>query len=132
MCKLKHSDEAFGRWNWQLVPIAKRDGRCHDASQTLKGAAGSRRKGARRAPYSHPIVRVGPNELICRWKEFLCLENSRRPNRQQRAGLTATSRGAFRSSASDRITASFADDLPRVSRAIWTVPRDAERTRRAC
>jgi hypothetical protein len=37
-----------------------------------------------------------------------------------------------RSSASDRIMASVADDLPRVSRAIWTAPREAERTRRAC
>lgn len=34
-----------------------------------------------------------------------------------------------RSSASDRITAS---DLPGVSRAIWTAPREAGRTRRAC
>ena len=37
-----------------------------------------------------------------------------------------------RSSASDRITASVAGDLPGVSRAIWTAPREAERTRRAC
>ena len=37
-----------------------------------------------------------------------------------------------RIAASDRITASFAGDLPRVSRAIWTAPREAERTRRAC
>ena len=37
-----------------------------------------------------------------------------------------------RSSASDRITASVAGDLPRVSRAIWTAPREGERTRRAC
>jgi hypothetical protein len=37
-----------------------------------------------------------------------------------------------RSSAFDRITASVADDLPRISRAIWTTPREAERTRRAC
>jgi hypothetical protein len=37
-----------------------------------------------------------------------------------------------RSSASDRITASVAGDLPGVSRAIWTTPREAERTRRAC
>jgi hypothetical protein len=37
-----------------------------------------------------------------------------------------------RSSASDRIMASVASDLPRVSRAIWTAPREAERTRRAC
>jgi hypothetical protein len=29
-------------------------------------------------------------------------------------------------------TASVAGDLPRVSRAIWTAPREAERTRRAC
>jgi hypothetical protein len=37
-----------------------------------------------------------------------------------------------RSSASDRITASVAGDLPGVSRAIWTAPREAERTRQAC
>jgi len=37
-----------------------------------------------------------------------------------------------RSSASYRITASVAGDLPGVSRAIWTAPREAERTRRAC
>ena len=30
------------------------------------------------------------------------------------------------------LTASVADDLPRISRAIWTAPREAERTRRAC
>ena len=37
------------------------------------------------------------------------------------------------SSASDRITASVAGgDLPGVSRATWTAPREAERTRRAC
>src|ERR1700716_3452578 len=35
-------------------------------------------------------------------------------------------------SASDRITASVAGDLPRIIRAIWTAPREAERTRRAC
>jgi hypothetical protein len=37
-----------------------------------------------------------------------------------------------RSSASDRIAASVAGDLPGVSRATWTAPREAERTRRAC
>jgi hypothetical protein len=36
------------------------------------------------APYSHSIVRIVPNELICRCKKFLRLENSRRPNRQMR------------------------------------------------
>jgi hypothetical protein len=35
-------------------------------------------------PYSHSIVRIVPNELICRCKKFLRLENSRRPNRQMR------------------------------------------------
>jgi len=37
-----------------------------------------------------------------------------------------------RSSASDRITVSIAGDLPRISRAIWTALREAERTLRAC
>ena len=37
-----------------------------------------------------------------------------------------------RSSATDRITAGVAGDLPGVSRAIWTAPREAVRTRRAC
>src|SRR5580704_17131548 len=36
------------------------------------------------AAHSHSIVRIGPNELICRCKKFLRLENSRRPNRQIR------------------------------------------------
>ena len=36
------------------------------------------------------------------------------------------------SSASDRITASVAGDLPGVSRAIPTAQPEAERTRRAC
>ena len=31
------------------------------------------------SPHSHSIVRIGPNELICRCKKFLRLENSRRP-----------------------------------------------------
>lgn len=35
-------------------------------------------------PHSHSIVRIGPNELICRCKKFRHLENSRRPNRQTR------------------------------------------------
>jgi hypothetical protein len=34
--------------------------------------------------HSHSIVRIVPNELICRCKKFLRLENSRRPNRQMR------------------------------------------------
>jgi hypothetical protein len=37
-----------------------------------------------------------------------------------------------RSSASGRIAASVTGDLPGVSRAIWTAPREAERMRRAC
>jgi hypothetical protein len=52
--------------------------------------------------------------------------------RQQREGLIAIFAWRDRSSASERITASVADDLPRVSRAIWTAPREAARTRRAC
>ena len=52
--------------------------------------------------------------------------------RQQREGLTAIFALSDRSSASDRIAASVAGDLPRVSRAIWTVPREAARTWRAC
>jgi hypothetical protein len=36
------------------------------------------------AAHSHSIVRIVPNELICRCKKFLRLENSRRPNRQMR------------------------------------------------
>jgi hypothetical protein len=35
-------------------------------------------------PHSHSIVRIVPNELICRCQKFLRLENSRRPNRQMR------------------------------------------------
>jgi hypothetical protein len=38
----------------------------------------------------------------------------------------------LRSSSSGPITASLTGDLPRVSRAMWTAPREAERTRRAC
>jgi hypothetical protein len=52
--------------------------------------------------------------------------------RQQRGGLTAMSLSSDRGSASDRVTASIAGDLPRVSPAIWPAPREVERTRRAC
>jgi hypothetical protein len=45
---------------------------------------GWRCPGAKSSPYSHSIVRIVPNELICRCKKFLRLENSRRPNRQMR------------------------------------------------
>jgi hypothetical protein len=38
-------------------------------------------------PYSHSIVRIVPNELICLCKKFLRLENSRRPNRQMRTAF---------------------------------------------
>jgi hypothetical protein len=48
------------------------------------------------------------------------------------APFSRTSTWSDRSSASDRIMASVAGDLPGVSRAIWTAPREAERTRRAC
>jgi hypothetical protein len=34
--------------------------------------------------HSHSIVRILPNELICRRKKFPRFENSRRPNRQMR------------------------------------------------
>jgi hypothetical protein len=128
---------------------------------------------------SHSIVRIGPNELICRCKNFPALKtpvarsgrcarllNSRRnliapkilrfqplsisigplfpiplapPHRRHSRKLPSAARRfdrdvawSDRGSASDRITASVAGDLPRVSRAIWTAPREAERTRRAC
>jgi hypothetical protein len=37
MCKLKRPDEVFGQWKRMTHPIAERDGRDHDASQTLEG-----------------------------------------------------------------------------------------------
>jgi hypothetical protein len=134
---------------------------------------------APRFSHSHSIVRIVPNELICRCKKFAALKtpvartvrcawllNSKRnliapenlrfqrlsisigplfsnplatPHRRHSRRLPSAARGidrdvawSDRSSASDRITASVAGDLPRVSRAIWTAPREAERTRRAC
>ena len=60
------------------------------------------------------------------------------PHRRHSRKLPSAARGidrdvawSDRSSASDRITASVAGDLPRVSRAIRTIPREAARTRRA-
>ena len=129
--------------------------------------------------HSHSIVRIVPNELICRCKNFsaletpvartvrcACLLNSKSnlivpeglrfqrlsisigplfwnplatPHRRHCRRLPSAARGidrdaawSDRSSASDRITASVAGDLPRVSRAIRTAPREAARTRRAC
>ena len=61
------------------------------------------------------------------------------PHRRHSRKLPSAARGidldaasSARSSASDRIMKSVASDLPRVSRAIWTAPREAARTRRAC
>ncbi|RUU05409.1 hypothetical protein EOD23_15330 [Mesorhizobium sp. USDA-HM6] len=55
------------------------------------------------------------------------------PNDKKTLASTAVQAASSdRSSASDRITASLAGDLPRVSRAIRTVPREAARARRAC
>ena len=34
--------------------------------------------------HSHSVVRIAPNELICRRKKILRLENSRRPDCQMR------------------------------------------------
>ena len=38
----------------------------------------------RTCPHSHSTIRIVPNELICLYKKFLRLENSRHPNRQMR------------------------------------------------
>jgi hypothetical protein len=128
--------------------------------------------------HSHSIVRIVPNELICRCKNFsaletpvartvrcACLLNSKSnliqkvsafsdyqisigplfsnplatPHRRHCRRLPSAARGidrdaawSDRSSASGRIAASVAGDLPRVSRAIRTVLRQAARTQRAC
>jgi hypothetical protein len=129
--------------------------------------------------HSDSIVRIGPNELICRCKKRSALKtsvartvrcawllNSKRnliapeilrfqplsisigplfpnplapPHRRRSRKLSSAARGidrdvawSDRRPASDRITASVAGDLPRISRAIRTVPREAARTRRAC
>jgi hypothetical protein len=117
------------------------------------------------APYSHSIVRIGPNELMYRCKNFSALKtpvartvrcawllNSKRnlivpenlrfqrpsisigllssnplvtPRRRHSRRLPSAARGidrdvawSDRSSASDRIMASVAGDLLRISRAI--------------
>src|ERR1700724_3742660 len=82
-------------------------------------------------PHSHSIVRIEPNELICRCKKLLRLESSRRPNRQMRMAFEF--KEEFDRPENLRFQRlSIAGDLPGVSRAIWTAPREVARTRRAC